>query len=373
MARLITDAEFKSKLKQLRMEFMHGSKAKQANIGAGNGLIAVARPPRKGGADCSVTWTVRVLIGKDARGKPAYRSETIGAYPKLGLANARKKAEETARRIKEETDPKAIALKGARLSINELYAEWYKHKQADGLRGGTLKGYRSTIKHLACFDGFRLTDLTTALIAAKLKQMDVSPCVRRKCAVLLRQMLRFAANSGYIPSNPAADLLVGTESPIAKHVSKHWKAVKADELRHLVLEPTRNLPMLQRAFFLLTLMTASRCDEIRTLKWKDINTAGVLRDGSRHPAIEIETTKTGEPRTIPMTKQVIALIETIREMQGDSQSDYVFQGRRPNKPLNPVTLTGRLSRCTQGATTLHGFRSTFRTWGGGTAHRPPLS
>ena len=69
--------------------------------------------------------------------------------------------------------------------------------------------------------------------------------------------------------------------------------------------------------------------------------------------------KAGKPHTVPLSKQALQLIAAIEPTAG---SDLVFPSPR-GKVLSDMTLTAVMRRMQLEAVP-HGFRSTFRTWGG---------
>ena len=68
--------------------------------------------------------------------------------------------------------------------------------------------------------------------------------------------------------------------------------------------------------------------------------------------------KGGEAHRVPLTDEMLTIIEPLRAMQ----SDYVFEGQKRNKPLSNMAMLMLLRRMQVEDVTVHGFRSTFRDW-----------
>ena len=75
--------------------------------------------------------------------------------------------------------------------------------------------------------------------------------------------------------------------------------------------------------------------------------------------------KGGEVHRVPLTDEMLAIIEPLRAMR----SDYVFEGQKRHKPLSNMAMLMLLRRMQVEGVTVHGFRSTFRDWASEAAKR----
>lgn len=73
-----------------------------------------------------------------------------------------------------------------------------------------------------------------------------------------------------------------------------------------------------------------------------------------------ERMKGGEEHRVPLTDEMLAIIEPLKAMQ----SEYVFEGQKRNKPLSNMSMLMLLRRMDVEGVTVHGFRSTLRDWAG---------
>ncbi|SLN71772.1 Prophage CP4-57 integrase [Aquimixticola soesokkakensis] len=76
--------------------------------------------------------------------------------------------------------------------------------------------------------------------------------------------------------------------------------------------------------------------------------------------------KTGETHRVPLTDEMVAILEPLRAL--DSQ--FVFEGQKRHHPLSNMAMLMLLRRMAVEEVTVHGFRSTFRDWAGEVAEVP---
>ncbi len=88
------------------------------------------------------------------------------------------------------------------------------------------------------------------------------------------------------------------------------------------------------------------------MRWNEINF------DARLWTCPIERMKTGEEHRVPLTDEMLSIIESLQAMK----SDYVFEGQKRHKPLSNMSMLMLLRRMNVEDVTVHGFRSTFRDW-----------
>jgi integrase len=76
--------------------------------------------------------------------------------------------------------------------------------------------------------------------------------------------------------------------------------------------------------------------------------------------------KTDEDHRVPLTDEMLAIIEPLKTMQ----SEYVFEGQKRHQPLSNMSMLMLLRRMSVDGVTVHGFRSTFRDWASEVANAP---
>ena len=107
----------------------------------------------------------------------------------------------------------------------------------------------------------------------------------------------------------------------------------------------------------LTILTASRTKEVRlaTFEEPDFRTAVWSRPEDHM--------KMGEAHDVPLSDQALAIMRRQQEEHGDSDNPHVFPGR-PMRPMSNMSMAMLLRRLGARDVTVHGFRTSFRTWAG---------
>jgi integrase len=105
----------------------------------------------------------------------------------------------------------------------------------------------------------------------------------------------------------------------------------------------------------LLMLTATRPGELRGARWDEIDERAALW---RIPASRM---KMKSEHSVPLSKQAVRLLSTMRKMSGNGQ--LVFPSPfYPDKPLSDGTLNSALARLGyKGIATAHGFRTLFST------------
>jgi integrase len=103
-------------------------------------------------------------------------------------------------------------------------------------------------------------------------------------------------------------------------------------------------------------LTACRASEALLATWSEIDTRNAAWSvpGSR--------TKTGRPHRVPLSKQALSVLREAKVLRADAL--LLFPGQARGKPLSLTSLVLALRKAGGGDATVHGLRSTFRTWAG---------
>lgn len=124
-----------------------------------------------------------------------------------------------------------------------------------------------------------------------------------------------------------------------KDIGKFLKILRQDQIvTHLALE--------------FTILTATRTQECLCAKWCEIN----FEESFWH--IPGSRMKNGKDFRVPLTPRALEILRVAGTFR---QSDYIFPGRDPLKPLSNMCLLQVLRRMNMKYTT-HGFRSSFNDW-----------
>jgi len=109
-----------------------------------------------------------------------------------------------------------------------------------------------------------------------------------------------------------------------------------------------------------TCLTGSRTSEVLGMQWPEIDFENQLW------TCPAERMKTKVEHRVPLTDEMLAIIEPLKAMR----SDYVFEGQKRHRPLSNMAMLMLLRRMRVEGVTVHGFRSTFRDWASEVAQAP---
>jgi integrase len=323
------------------------------------GLILLVRPAAKGKLRRS--WVLRVtIVGKR-------KALGLGAFSVTGLAAARQKARDALRAIDEGKDPTRAGLRERTLIFDQA-CDMYLSDAAPALRSPKSEAILARVLRIVRerFGDRAVDRISPREIAALLKSL--APATGRRARTTLHGVFALAAveleHRGVILRNPAAvDLLkaAGYVPPRAAAQSHH-PAVDYRELPAFMAAlggiDARSARCLE-----FIILTAARARAARLCRHDQVD-----RD-ARIWRVPLHQMKDGAHRSgvfvVPLSDAALA---AIGEPGG---SPYVFAAAN-GEPISAdrlITLTRILRRkgdwrdsSTQKSFTVHGFRSSFRSW-----------
>lgn len=206
-------------------------------------------------------------------------------------------------------------------------------------------------------------DLYPAPIASinRLELIELNAAIEERGALDILKKIRQwlgaifdnAYDRGEIPANPAHNLKAGARSAGATH--KHHPSVTFNELPAMLeaVDATGSHKLNKLAIRLL-MLTAVRPAELRFAKWSEFDLDAKVW------TIAAERMKMRRVHTVPLTDQVLALLEEVRAINGDK--DLVLAGQSAGKPISENTINKALKMAGYGGKhTGHGFRHLLGT------------
>ena len=104
----------------------------------------------------------------------------------------------------------------------------------------------------------------------------------------------------------------------------------------------------------LAILTATRTTEVLQARWLELDLAEKVW------TIPAERMKAKSEHRVPLSDPAVALLKKVATLRR-SDDGYVFHGHREGRPLSNMAMAMTLRRIVPDVTP-HGFRSTFRTW-----------
>jgi len=308
---------------------------------ADNGVITELKLPlaRSDGGGLTFTlskagtaaWVLRYRTGGRAR------ELTIGNFPDISLAEARKISREKRAEVDRAGDPaadkrqvKALAMKD--WTVRQLIED-YREKILTGLGDSTQKGYGRSLK--------RVEDRLGSLIASKISPLDIVELIEHVAApwnesrMLLttaKMLFKHAAGRRLVSANPCAGVeltaLLGKRPSIKRRLM-----LSTAELSTLFTADMNRENLLTVK---VLLGTAVRSGELRTAKWDQFD--------FEQDIWTVPTSKTGPGIQIPLTAPVKSWLLELKKLSAGSsyvlpvRGDYKNAATSGDRPINPNTI-----------------------------------
>lgn len=285
---------------------------------------------------------------------------SVGVYPDVSLKKARERRDDARRLLADGIDPsqKRQAEKFSQADSFEAIArEWF-----DKFSVNWVERHSSKIK--ARLENDILPWLGSRPIG-KITAPELLACLRRiesrgaldsahRASQSCGSIFRYAVATGRAERDPTGDLRGALPSPQTKHYASITEPAKIGELLRAIDGYEGSYVV--RAALRLAPLVFVRPGELRAAEWSEFNLE------KAEWRIRAERMKMREVHIVPLSKQVIAILEELQPLTGSSK--YVFPSARSNtRPLSDNALNAALRTMgfKQGTITTHGFRSMAST------------
>jgi integrase len=348
------------------------SDAKARQIAPGGKSLAAGMVPglylRPSSARGQGSWFLRFVSPVTGR----RRDLGLGAYPEVGIAQARKLAMEARSAIADGRDP----IEARRIEAAEtraVAADRTFREAAHSVHAELRDGFRNA-KHAAQWintleafvfpkigdrsvSGLRAADFAEALRPIWLAKPETASRVKQRCDTVMNWCA-------------ARDIIVASPLKVVTALLPAQPG-KRERVEHHPTVPWRELPAVCRTLFRdkpettgrllleFVILTACRSGEARGMTWSEIDQAKAIW------TIPAGRMKARLIHRVPLAAKAL---EILRYMEAQSDgSPLVFVSRR-GTALSDMTLTkilrdAAIASDTAGRTaTVHGFRSSFRDW-----------
>jgi len=307
-------------------------------------------------------WVLRIMVGEQRR------DVGLGPFPEVGLAEAREKAREMHKQVRQGIDPLTpkrtqrsalLARHAAEKDFDWCTAEFIKSKSDEWKNPkhrqqweNTLKAYASPhLGHLLVQD----IDLQHILLCLepiwKTKNETASRLRGRIESVLDWATVR-KYRTGENPARWKGHLDKVLAAPMKIQKVQHHRAVPIDGMWSFMIDLRQRAGVAARALE-FTILTAARSGEVRGATWGELDLEAKIW------TLPGERMKAGREHRIPLGKAAMGLL---KELPKGNPGELVFPGTK-DKALSDMSLTAVMRRMGVDAVP-HGFRSTFRDWVG---------
>lgn len=328
------------------------------------------------------SWLYRTTIG-DKR-----RSIGLGSYPTVGLAEAREKAREARRLIEQGIDPieerravreRLAAAQAHHITFDEAAEEYFELKRSEFTSAKHAQQWRSSLEnHASPFIGKKRVDQITMRDVEELLKhgglWHTKPATGQRVRGRIERVLDWCTAGGHREGpNPAAwranlDARLPNPNRVAATLKEHHAALPIDRMPEFMRHLRRIEGYVARALE-FAILTATRSNEARGAVWSEIDLE------KRLWVVPADRSKTRREHRVPLSPAAVALLKALPREYG---TDLVFPSPRAKKKLSQNVFVVLLARMDDEMPagekyidpangrriTAHGFRSTFRDWGG---------
>lgn len=338
----------------------------------GGGLSLLVQPTG------AAWWRLRYWItGKENR-------LSLGTYPAVSLADARKRRDDARVLIAAGTDPSTARKDAKSASVQAQHVATLK---ANGeplpgtfesvarawlaiRRSEWAPSYFDKIEARLVNDVFPyigtmpIGDVTPPALLVLLRRMEDRGAIEsaRRARETCSLVFRFAVAEGSVTSDPARDLAGALKKHIRRHIPAITDPLRFGELLRSI-DAYRGTPQVRTALQLAALVFLRPGAELREAQWNEFD----LDAGAwLVPAARMKRRKAGKENgpdhLVPLSHQAVALLRELQLLTG--RGTYLFPGvRHRDQPMSENTLNAALDAMgyTGDEHRAHGFRASART------------
>ena len=312
------------------------------------------------------SWVVRCKVG-DKR-----REIGLGAYPGVGLALAREKAQQIRDEIVAGVDPVAQRLVNrqsiVQAQLEEKAMQWTFRACAEAYIKAKSPGWKN-VKHASQWTNTLETYVYPTIGDMLVRNINIGHVtaiiephwatknetisrVRNRIELVLDWATVRKYRSGDNPARWKGNLDKAglADRSVVGKVTGH-RALPAAKVFGF-MEELRKLKGYGPRCLEFVVLTACRSGEARLATWAEFDMAEKTWN------IPGERMKSGRPHRVPLSVEVLTLLEGLERMEG---TELLFPGKKDNAPLSDMTMT-KIMRDMGVDAVPHGFRATFSSW-----------
>ena len=302
----------------------------------------------------------------DYRHNGKRRTASFGAYPHVGLSEARRRRDRLKEQLAHGIDPSVAAKEEKRAargavanSFEAVAREWYAAK-----RPGWTAGYADRLLSrleadvFPAFGARPIAGIEPPEVLAAVRKVEGRGAVElaKRELQVSGQVFRFAVATGRAQRDPTRDLVGALKSPVRK---QHHRALVREDLPGFLaaLDSYDGEPRTRLALKLIVL-TFVRTSELRAAEWKEFERLDGDEPMWRIPAARM---KMRFEHLVPLAPQTVAVLQALRPLCG--RSALLFPSPGKEGVMSNNTMLFALYRMGyHGRATVHGFRGVASTW-----------
>ncbi|MBV9985133.1 site-specific integrase [Bradyrhizobium sp.] len=305
----------------------------------------------------------------------AFRYQRNGIVKKMGfgsaketglkLSDAKEKAIDALRLLAKGIDPREHRDEEKRRACGSRlfgeFAEEWRQTYETGMRHKAARAKLKRIVQVICkpLHKHRLHEIETPHVVNVLMTVWQRPDISRTTRQIIKKILDAAIAHNLRPKDNPADWASRLQPIMPKqrrrgtirggHTAMDYKDLPAF-MQKLAGTSSQSARALE-----VTILTLARTAEVQTMRWSQLDLDGGIWN------LGVLGTKNERPKRTPLPRQTLAYL---RAAHADRVSDdFVFPGRSLKEPMSNMTMLKYLKEISgDESLTVHGFRTTFRTW-----------
>jgi integrase len=326
-------------------------KAAQYKLHDANGLFLLIRP------SSGKLWRLKYRFN----GKEQLLS--LGVYPDVSLAEARKRRDEARKALAEGRNPSAekkraalAAAIGAGNTFKAVAEAFIAKREREGSAAATVAKARWHLDRLNKLHTRPIAEIEAFELLGVLQSMERRGNLEaaRQVRAFASRVFRYGVATASCKRDVAADLIGALTAPTVKHHAAIVDPVKLGALLRAI-EGYDGQPGTRHALRLAPHVFV-RPGELRQAEWDEFDLDAAIW---RIPA---SRTKMRKEHIVPLSRQAVAILDEAGKVSGGCR--LVFPGlRSPARPISENTFNAALRRLgySKDEMTAHGFRSTAST------------
>jgi len=307
--------------------------------------------------------------------KKKRRTMGLGSLRTVSLALAREIARQCRELVKKHIDPlthRKEELKQAQtkqrleISFREVALRFIELNEANWKNVKHRQQWRNTLETYAypIFGSCPINEVDTDLIVQALEPIwleksETANRVRGRIENILDYAKTLGLRDGDNPARWRGHLKHSLPNIVRDET--HWPALPYEDINVFLTHlrnraqkaAAQNRPIMSHQSLEFLIFTAGRTGEVLGAKWDEIDMGNALW------TIPKERMKKNREHMVPLSDSAMKILNSLLEVRN---SDYVFQGHRPNNPPSNMVMLNLMRRMGYGKWVPHGFRSTFTDW-----------
>ena len=280
----------------------------------------------------------------------------LGQFPYVSLREARETAFQYRKLARAGGDPRSLRPGADVPSLAESVEAVIGIHEPTWKRGAAMAAkWRASMRDhvLPRLGRRRVSDLTTAdVMAVLLPIWTAKPAAAREVRQRLSTVMKWAVAEGHRQDNPAGEAISAALPRV--NGRKNHAALPHGEVAVVLAKikaSGRTGPVATALRFLV--LTAARANEALGARWSEVDL------DAKTWTIPASRMKAGREHRVPLSTAAVAVLTAAGEH--DDGSGLIFTGKRHGVPLSDASFRMML-RALGIKATVHGFRSSFRSW-----------